>query len=61
MNQYRKKSKYHMSIDVEREFWTKKVLNIWIKLDDKCTSCNQISLKLKKINSIANPYKYQCN
>jgi len=61
MNQNRILSKYKITLDVEREFCTKKIFNIWNKLDFKCTSWNQISLKIKKINRITNPYKYQCN
>ena len=61
MNQNRISSKYNISLKNERDFWNNKVFNNRIKLDYKCTLCNQISLKLKKLNSTSNPYKYQCN
>ena len=54
-------NKYNLSIEEERDFWKTKVLVDWIKPNYKCSACNQLSLKLKKIKSIANPYKYQCN
>ena len=54
-------NKYNLSIEEERDFWKTKVLVDWIKPNYKCSACNQLSLKLKKIKSIANLYKYQCN
>ena len=54
-------NKYNLSIEEERDFWKTKILVDWIKPNYKCSACNQLSLKLKKIKSYANPYKYQCN
>lgn len=39
----------------------KNVIDKWIKYNTILPSCNKYSLKLKKIKSIANPLKLQCN
>lgn len=39
------KNKYNLSIESERVYWIKNVLNNWIKYDAKCTNCKKYSLK----------------
>ena len=53
--------KYNITPNQEREFWKTKVLGNWIKPNYNCPACNQLSLKLKLIKSVPNPYKLQCN
>ena len=55
------KNKYNISIESEREYWLKNILNDWIKYNTKCSNCKKYSLKLKKIKSVANPFKLQCS
>ena len=54
-------NKYSINIKGERDYWFKHVLDKWIKYETICPSCSKNMLKLKKIKSIANPYKLQCN
>ena len=54
-------NKYNIPLEEERLFWINKVLKDWIQPNNKCLSCNNISLNLKKIKSIANPFKMPCN
>ena len=54
-------NKYNIQIEEELNFWINKVLKDWIQPNNKYPSCNNISLNLKKIKSIVNPLKIQCN
>ena len=54
-------NKYNIPYEEEHQFWINKVWKGWIQPNNKCPACNNISLNLKKIKSIANPYKLQCN
>ena len=54
-------NKYHIPLEEERQFWINKVLKDWIQPNNRCPACNNISLNLKKIKSIANPFKLKCN
>ena len=54
-------NKYNITLEEEPQFWINKVLKDWIQTNNKCPSCNNILLNLKKIKSIANPFKMQCN
>ena len=49
-------NKYNIPLELEeeRQFLKKKVLTEWIQPNNKCPACNEISLNLKKIKSIAN-------
>ncbi len=53
-------NKYNININDERYYLDNKVLNKWIKYVTKCPVCKVNNMKLKKINSICNPYKMQC-
>ena len=50
MKEKHKHNKYNIHIKSERNYWMTNIINIWIKIDNKCPNCNQISLKLKKSN-----------
>ena len=56
-----KHNKYNIDIISERNLWMNNIINNWIKINNRCPNCNQISLKLKKIKSVINPLKLQFN
>ena len=49
------------SIEEKHLLRRNKVLTEWMNPDNKCSGCNENSLNLKKVKSIANPFKLQCN
>lgn len=63
-NQNRKE--YNIEINNERNFWTKKLIEIFIKVPDTCPYCNKGLIQLRKNESIIYPYlgkssNYKCN
>ena len=54
-------NKYNINIEDESKFWLNNVIDNWIKYDTICPNCKTRTLKLKKVNSLANPYKLQCS
>ena len=54
-------NKYHISIKQEISYCLDKILDKWIKIHIICPSFNNATLKLKKVKSLPNPLKLQCN
>ena len=54
-------NKYNINIEEERKFWLNYVIDNWIKYDTIYSNCKIKTLKLKKVNSLTNPYKLQCS
>ena len=52
---------YNITLESKKDFWRTKVLNKWINYKTRCPNSVLETLKLKKIKSIVNPYKLQCN
>ena len=52
---------YNKSIKSERKFIIDNIMDKWIDIKTKYPSCDKLSLKLKKVKSLPNPIKFQCN
>jgi transposase-like protein len=50
-----------ISLDDERKFWDKYLLNNLIEIPEKCKYCDIGVIKLRNNNSLVNPYLAKCN
>ena len=61
MESQNNKTEWGITVEQEREIWSKEILNILIPLPKHCNCCNKGLINLRKNNSINNPYLGKCN
>ena len=55
------KTNWGITIENERKFWDKNLINIFINPPKKCKYCNRGFIYLRNNNSLINPYLAKCN
>ena len=61
MELFSNKTDWGITIEKERDFWSKYLLNILIPVPTNCKICNKGKINLRKKDSIINPYLGKCN
>lgn len=62
MEDFNESNKWHLSLDIERQFWKSNVIGTWIDTPKNiCPSCSNKSLRLANRNKITNPCCLKCN
>ena len=56
MESFTNKTDWGITIEKERDFWSKNLLNILIPVPTKCIICNKGKINLIKKDNIINPY-----
>ena len=52
-------NKYHITLEEEKDFWDKYIINKWIEIKYKWPNCNLDTLTIIKGKTIANPFKFK--
>lgn len=49
---------WNIDIETERKFGLSKLINVFIRIPDKCEKCKWGNISLRNNNSIINPFLY---
>ena len=51
------KNKYHITLEKEKDYWDKYIINKLIEINNKCSNCNLDTLTIIKGKTNTNPFK----